>query len=106
MMGRTPAAESTQDRIALPAVLVGVLAVGAAAIFIRLADAPALGIAFWRCTLGVIALSPLAAFNRESAPKGRDLWVGAVAGIALGVHFGTWLAPLDYTRAAASVVLV
>jgi drug/metabolite transporter (DMT)-like permease len=99
-------AESTHDRIALPAVLVGVLAVGAAAIFIRLADAPALAIAFWRCALGVLALFPLAAFNRESMPKGRDLWVGAVAGIALGAHFGTWIASLDYTSVAASVVLV
>jgi drug/metabolite transporter (DMT)-like permease len=99
-------AESTHDRIALPAVLVGVLAVGAAAIFIRLADAPALAIAFWRCALGVLALFPLAAFSRESMPKGRDLWVGAVAGIALGAHFGTWIASLDYTSVAASVVLV
>src|ERR671921_1956271 len=106
MTGRTPAAESTQDRIALPAVLVGVLAVGAAAIFIRLADAPALGIAFWRCALGVLALLPLAALRRESVPKGRDLWVGAVAGIALGAHFGTWIASLDFTSVAASVVLV
>jgi drug/metabolite transporter (DMT)-like permease len=96
----------TRERIALPAVFVGVLAVGAAAIFIRLADAPALGIAFWRCILGVIALSPVAAFQRESVPKGRDLWVGAVAGIALGAHFGTWIASLDYTSVAASVVLV
>ena len=106
MTGRTPAAESTQDRIALPAVLVGVLAVGAAAIFIRLADAPALGIAFWRCALGVLALLPLAALRREKVPEGRDLGTGAVAGIALGAHFGTWIASLDYTSVAASVVLV
>ena len=48
-------AESPYARFALPAILVAVLAVGAAAIFIRLADAPALGIAFWRCALGVLA---------------------------------------------------
>ena len=104
--GSRVVAERTRDRIALPAVFVGVLAVGAAAIFIRLADAPALAIAFWRCALGVLALLPLAAFNRESMPKGRDLWAGAVAGIALGAHFGTWIASLDYTSVAASVVLV
>jgi drug/metabolite transporter (DMT)-like permease len=98
--------QDARERLALPAVLVGVLAVGAAAIFIRLADAPALGIAFWRCTLGALALLPLAAYNRESVPKGRDLWVGAVAGVALGAHFGTWIASLDYTSVAASVVLV
>ena len=102
----TRAAEGNYDRIALPAVLVGVLAVGAAAIFIRLADAPALGIAFWRCALGVSALVPLAVLRREGMPKGRDLRVGAVAGIALGAHFGTWIASLDYTSVAASVVLV
>ena len=86
--------------------LLGILAVGASAIFIRLADAPALGIAFWRCTLGVIALVPLAALGRERVPKGRNLWAGVVAGVALGVHFGTWIASLDYTSVAASVVLV
>jgi drug/metabolite transporter (DMT)-like permease len=102
----TRLAEGTYDRLTLPAVLVGVLAVGAAAIFIRLAGAPALGIAFWRCALGVLALLPLAALRRESVPKGRDLRVGVVAGIALGAHFGTWIASLDYTTVAASVVLV
>jgi drug/metabolite transporter (DMT)-like permease len=99
-------AEDTSSRFALPALLVGVIAVGAAAIFIRLADAPALGIAFWRCALGVLALSPLAALRGEGIPVGRDLWIGAVAGVALGAHFGTWIASLDYTSVAASVVLV
>ncbi len=96
----------SSERIALPAVFVGVLAVGAAAIFIRLAEAPALGIAFWRCALGVVALTPLAAWRRERLPGGRDLWAGVAAGVALGVHFGTWIASLDYTSVAASVVLV
>ena len=99
-------AENPYDRFALPAIFVAVLAVGAAAIFIRLADAPAVGIAFWRCALGVLALLPLAAWRRESIPLRRDLWVGAVAGVALGAHFGTWIASLDYTSVAASVVLV
>ena len=98
--------EEARDRIALPAVIVGVLAVGASAVFIRLAEAPALGIAFWRCALGALALLPLAAFNRESMPKGGFLWIGAVSGIALGAHFGTWIASLEYTSVAASVVLV
>jgi drug/metabolite transporter (DMT)-like permease len=98
--------EETRKRIALPAVLVGVLAVGASAVFIRLADAPALAIAFWRCALGALALVPLAAYNREVVPKGSALWVGAVSGGALGAHFGTWITSLEYTSVAASVVLV
>src|ERR671933_163939 len=100
----TQAAVRTRQRIALLAVFVGVLAVGAAAIFIRLAHAPALGIAFWRCTLGVLVLLPFAALRRDAMPRGRPLRVGAVAGIALGAHFETWIAPLDYTCVVASVV--
>jgi drug/metabolite transporter (DMT)-like permease len=96
----------SSERIALPAVFLGVLAVGAAAVFIRLAGAPALGIAFWRCALGVAALTPLVAWRRERLPGGRYLWAGVAAGVALGVHFGTWIASLDYTSVAASVVLV
>jgi hypothetical protein len=38
-----------RSRIALPAVAVGVLAVSAATILIRLSEAPALAVAFWRC---------------------------------------------------------
>ena len=106
MRGTWVVVEETRDRIALPAVIIGVLAVGASAVFIRLAEAPALGIAFWRCALGALALLPLAAFNREGIPKGGSLWIGAVSGIALGAHFGTWIASLEYTSVAASVVLV
>lgn len=62
-----------QSRIALPAVVVGVLAVSAAAIFIRLAEAPAIAVAFWRCSLGVAVLLPLAVVRRERMPRGRTL---------------------------------
>ena len=95
-----------QSRIALPAVAVGVLAVSAAAIFIRLADAPAIAVAFWRCALGVVVLLPLAAVRREQIPRGRTLWVGMASGVVLGAHFGFWISSLDYTSVAASVVLV
>lgn len=93
-------------RIALPAVAVGVLAVSAAAVFIRLANAPAIGIAFWRCALGVVVLLPFAAVRREPLPDRRVLLVGAASGVALGAHFGFWISSLGYTSVAASVVLV
>ena len=94
------------SRIALPAVALGVLAVSAAAILIRLADAPALAVAFWRNALGVILLVPLALFWREAFPRGRALRVGILSGMALGAHFGFWISSLDYTSVASSVVLV
>ncbi len=97
---------NAEGRIALPAVAVGVLAVSAAAIFIRLADAPALAVAFWRNALGVLLLLPLALYRREDFPRGRALAYGVASGVVLGAHFGFWISSLDYTSVAASVVLV
>jgi drug/metabolite transporter (DMT)-like permease len=85
---------------------VAVLAVSAAAIFIRLAEAPALAIAFWRNALGVMVLLPIALYRRDAFPRGRALWAGVASGVALGAHFGFWISSLDYTSVAASVVLV
>ena len=92
--------------VALPAVAVGVLAVSAAAIFIRLAEAPAIALAFWRCALGAAVLVPPAIVRRDRFPRGRELYVGVASGVALGAHFGFWISSLDYTSVAASVVLV
>jgi len=83
-----------------------VLAVSAAAILIRLAEAPAIGVAFWRCALGAALLLPPALMRRERFPRGRDLYVGVASGVALGAHFGFWISSLDHTSVAASVVLV
>ena len=98
--------KAQKSRFALSAVAVGVLAVSAAAIFIRLADAPALAVAFWRNALGVLVLLPIAFYRREVFPQGRALLVGVASGVALGAHFGFWISSLDYTSVAASVVLV
>jgi drug/metabolite transporter (DMT)-like permease len=98
--------DEVRGRRALPAVAVGVLAVSAAAIFIRLADAPALAVAFWRCALGAAFLLPPAMVRRERFPRGKTLYVGLASGAALGAHFGFWISSLDYTSVAASVVLV
>ncbi|MGI8539561.1 MAG: DMT family transporter [Rubrobacteraceae bacterium] len=98
--------DEARGRLALPAVAVAVVAVSSAAIIIRLADAPAISVAFWRCALGVLFLAPFALARRERFPKGRNLYVAAASGVALGAHFGFWVSSLDYTSVAASVVLV
>ena len=82
------------------------LAVSASAILIRLADAPAIAVALWRCTLGAAVLLPPALLRRDPFPKGRALYAGIASGVALGAHFGFWISSLDYTSVAASVVLV
>ncbi|BBL78715.1 membrane protein [Rubrobacter xylanophilus] len=82
------------------------LAVGSAAVLIRLSGAPALAVAFWRCALGAGLLLPVALVRRERFPRGRELRIGVASGVALGAHFGLWISSLDYTSVAASVVLV
>ena len=87
----------------------GVLAVSWAAIFIRLAKAPALTTAAWRLTLaGVpLVLWVLVRHRRELIALGaRGLGPLVLSGVALALHFGTWVSSLDYTSVASSVAIV
>ncbi len=95
-----------ESRLALLAVAAGVLAVSAAAIFIRLADAPALAVAFWRNALGVLVLLPFGIYWREAFPRGRSLFYEPLRGWRWGLILGFWISSLDYTIVAASVVLI
>lgn len=93
-------------RGALVALALGVLAVSAAAIFVRKAGAPPLAASFWRLAIASAVLMPVAFARRERGPRGRGATATIAAGAFLGLHFGTWIASLDRTSVAASVVLV
>lgn len=87
----------------------GVVSVSFAAIFIRLADAPSLTLAFYRNGLAAAVLLPLALARHPgelSRLRGRAGMVTAVAAVLLAVHFATWIASLSFTTVSASVVLV
>ena len=92
--------------------VVGVSAVSTSAVLIRAAndvDVPALTIAFYRCALASLVLVPLAWTRHRDELRGlsrgsRRLVI--VSGIALGLHFATWVSSLSYTSIAASAVLV
>jgi len=105
--------------------IVAVLATTYAGPVIRLAAAPALAIAFWRLALVLpvtgaaaareIRLSPGprpgdSPGGRSGAvpgdPLGAALPLMALSGLALAIHFWTWIASLKYTSVASSVVLV
>lgn len=86
-------------------VIVAVLAVSSSAVLVRWADAPAEALAFWRTAGGAILLAP-AARRSATGPTGRQWLIILVAGVALAVHFSTWLASLELTSVAASVTLV
>jgi len=86
-------------------VIIAVIAVSSSAVLVRWADAPAEALAFWRTAGGAIILAPAA--RRSTTRPSRAQWLAiGVAGLALAVHFSTWLASLELTSVAASVTLV
>jgi drug/metabolite transporter (DMT)-like permease len=101
---------STGDRVrAAPYVVLGIalLAVSCGAIFARLAEAPPLAIAAWRVGLALIVVMPFAAagiVGPGTSKRARALAAGA--GILLAAHFATWIASLEYTTVARSVLFV
>lgn len=91
------------------ALVVGVFAITWAAILVRWAEAPALSVAFWRMALATAMVGAGAAALRIPvlrAWRGVDWLTGAGGALLLALHFGFWIASLDYTSVAASVVLV
>lgn len=84
---------------------VAVAAVSFAAILVRIAEAPALAIAFWRNALGAAVLAPLALRSgfRPTAAQARGL---LASGTALAVHFALFIGSLSLTTVASAVVLV
>ena len=87
----------------------GVFTVSWAAIFIRIAAAPALVTGASRLTLASLILTPLTLWRngRELRQISRaDLRMLILSGVLLGLHFATWISSLTYTSVASSVVLV
>lgn len=86
---------------------VAVVAVSLAAIFVRLADAPGVVVAWWRMAIAALLLAPIALRALRRTPlQRRTLGPTLAAGVLLGVHFATWISSLSYTTVAASVALV
>jgi drug/metabolite transporter (DMT)-like permease len=96
---------------ASPYVVLGlaVVFVSFGAILVRLADAPSLAVAFYRVALASLLILPFAAGPARRSypalsPRQRLVLVGS--GVALALHFATWIASLSYTSIASSVLLV
>jgi len=90
--------------------LVAVVAMSWAAPLIRLATAPPLAIAAWRLTLASLVLAPAFAASRGRAEwsrlGGAERRIAVLAGVALALHFASWITSLRLTSVAASAVLV
>ncbi len=89
--------------------LLAVACVSLGSILVRAAHAPALAVAFYRIFLASLIVAPFAARPLAAAwpaleSRHRAALLGG--GVALGVHFATWIASLSFTTVAASVLLV
>ena len=86
---------------------IGISAASTASIFIKLCDAPALIISAYRMVFASLILAPFA-FRQEiwKSWNQRDFRWLILPGIFLGLHFAFWIASLQYTSVASSVVLV
>ncbi|HEX9708308.1 MAG TPA: DMT family transporter [Steroidobacteraceae bacterium] len=104
-MGRKPGAPGRAT--AFLVLGIALLAVSNGAIFARLADAAPLAIAAWRVGLATLVVLPLAIFAPGRGAAGfAPLALAAGAGALLALHFATWIASLDHTTIARSVLLV
>ena len=88
---------------------VAVLAVSLSGPLMALAVVPPLAIAFWRNAFATVALAPSAlTTHREdlAALRGPRLRLVVLAGVALAVHFGTWVTSLTLTSVASATAIV
>lgn len=87
----------------------GLASLSFAAILVRYARAPALAIAFWRMALASLILLPfhLRARKDSASPSGRPLWPFTLGtGLILALHFTCWIASIQLTTVASSLLLM
>ncbi|MCW2867143.1 MAG: rane protein [Marmoricola sp.] len=88
---------------------VAVVAVSLSGPLMAYAVVPPLAIAFWRNAFATVALAPTALSTHRSglaALRGRRLGLVLVSGLALAVHFATWVTSLTLTSVASATAIV
>lgn len=102
--------QHTHDRWLYSSVLlIALVSVAHAAIFVRMADADPLVIAAYRMLIAGAVLLPFAvvlAWREMCRLTRREWWWILVAAVFLALHFATWIAGVQRTSIANSVVLV
>lgn len=88
---------------------VGVVAVSMSGPLMAAMVVPPLAISFWRNGFATAGLAPAALTSRRgelTAMRRRPLLLVGGAGLALAVHFGTWVTALTLTSVASATALV
>ena len=91
------------------ALAVAVIAVSTSAPLIAFAAAPALAIAFWRNGLAFAVLTPITAGPRRAEVpllRSRSGLFALLAGVALALHFATWMPSVQLGSVATATALV
>ena len=87
----------------------GLIAISLSSILIKLCHAPVFTIAAYRLTIASLFFVGIHKLKRRSilSPfSRRQLLLAVISGLFLTLHFATWIASLQYTSVASSVVLV
>ncbi|RTQ90196.1 DMT family transporter [Lysinibacillus telephonicus] len=90
-------------------IIIGVISISLSAILVKLANADAGVIAFYRMLFSVVIMSPIFFYKYVHEIKilsKRDWIFSSIAGIFLAFHFILWFESLNYTSVASSTVLV
>ncbi len=86
---------------------IGIFAISTASIFIKFCEAPALIIATYRMVLASLMLMPFACYKKKwKGWERNEIGWFLFSGLFLSLHFAFWIASLQYTSVASSVVLV
>ena len=92
-------------------ILIGVLGIGLSAIFVKYSQAPSPVTAAWRLLWTVVLMTPAVLGSRETrkafaAASRKDLWLSALSGSFLALHFILWFESIKHTSVASSTTLV
>jgi drug/metabolite transporter (DMT)-like permease len=107
--GKRPVGREHPTALYVSVLTVALVGVAHGAIFVRVAEADPIVIAAFRLGIATVLLAPVTLFFAYSdlrALTGRQLRLIAGAAVFLALHFATWIASLDFTSIANSVVLV
>lgn len=100
-----------QSNFHIIVLMIGVFFLSTSAIFVKVLDAPAVVIAFYRLFFSGLFMLPIVLANKNLRSEvmsftTKQVLLGCISGVLLAGHYVLWFKSLDYTSVASSTVLV
>lgn len=94
-----------------PILLIGITGTALSAIFVKYSDAPSMVTAAYRLLWTVLLMTPVIVFNKKfrtelTSTDKKTVFLCAVSGIFLALHFTLWFESLNHTSVASSTAIV